>query len=102
MPVKPINKLKALPKYRPSFSMLAVMFVLTVVMIAASNAYAEQNTPPPTDKSISMVLKQTYENKIYEYICNPTLESQKKFKITRFGGEAEISGNQKGAPPPPT
>src|SRR5208337_1366141 len=91
--------MRELPKYRPSRMLLAVMFVLTAVMIVTSNTHAGQNTPPPTDKSISMPLTQHYANKSYDYTCNPTLESQKKFKLTSFSGSMNIPEQQKEIPP---
>jgi hypothetical protein len=74
------------------------MFALTAAMIVASNSHAEKMTPPPTDNSISMGLTEHYANKDYNYTCHPTLESQKKLKLTSFGGSADIPGDQKEAP----
>jgi hypothetical protein len=88
-----ISKLKGLPKYRSCY------IVFTVVMMAVSSVQAEQKTPAPIDESISLALTQQYEGKKYDYTCHPTLESQKKFKLTAFGGSAEIPGDQKGTPP---
>jgi hypothetical protein len=92
--------MRSLPTLRPSRSiLLKVMFVLTSVMTGASNTRAEENTPPLTDTSVSMPLTEHYANKNYVYTCHPTLESQKHLKLTSFGGEADISGQQKEIPP---
>lgn len=56
-----------------------------------------QKGAPPTDTSITMPLTQHYANKDYHYTCHPTLESQKKLKLTTFGGEMEL-GEQKEMP----
>lgn len=66
---------------------------------SSSSIHAQKNTPPPTDKSISMVLTEHYGNKNYDYTCNPTLESQKELKLTSFDGSLDIPGQQKEMPP---
>jgi peptidoglycan hydrolase-like protein with peptidoglycan-binding domain len=57
-----------------------------------------QKEAPPTDTSITLPLTQHYANKDYHYVCHPTLESQKKLKLTTFGGEMELPGEQKEMP----
>jgi hypothetical protein len=57
-----------------------------------------QKGAPPTDTSITMPLTQHYANKDYHYTCHPTLESQKQLKLTTFGGEMDLPGEQKEMP----
>lgn len=57
-----------------------------------------QKGAPPTDASITMPLTQHYANKDYHYTCHPTLESQKQLKLTTFGGEMDLPGEQKEMP----
>ncbi len=46
-----------------------------------------------------MGLTEHYANKDYKYDCHPTLESQRKLRLTSFGGSADIPGQQKDVPP---
>jgi hypothetical protein len=57
-----------------------------------------QEGAPPTDTAITLPLTQHYANKDYHYTCHPTLESQKKLKLTTFGGEMELPDEQKEMP----
>jgi hypothetical protein len=66
----------------------------------SSHLNAAQVQAPPVDSSISMALVEHYANNAYSYKCHPTLESQNRFKLLHFGGNANIPGPEKSIPPP--